>query len=211
MDLEGNKVKLAELRGSPILLELWASWCLPCREQAEIIQGLAEEFDQRGIEVYAVNVGEDPEVVIAHLETFQTVARAREIDSSGAGAGPKPARTPTLDGRVGREPSANPVLLDRAQAISTRLAIGELPALVLLDSDGTVTATAVGLTDRERLLAMLDQLGEGDVARRAQGPDATGDHANASRMASGYGGSSTPTSVMMAVTSCAGVTSKARL
>ena len=66
--LDGGKVKLSELRGSPMLLELWATWCLPCAEQKRIVEELREVFAERGIEVYALNVGEDPDVVQPFLE-----------------------------------------------------------------------------------------------------------------------------------------------
>lgn len=56
--LEGGKMKLSELRGQPVLLELWATWCQPCVEQAEILEGLRGELAERGIAVLAVDVGE---------------------------------------------------------------------------------------------------------------------------------------------------------
>lgn len=69
---EGGKVRLSEVRGRPVLLELWASWCLPCREQTEILEGLGEVLATRGIDVYAVNVGETPETVRAHQAREQS-------------------------------------------------------------------------------------------------------------------------------------------
>lgn len=120
--VDGGKVRLSELRGGPVLLDLWATWCVPCRAQARILEDLAPTFEERGISVYSVDMGEEPKVVGAHLE---------------------------------REPAAYPVLLDRWQAISGRLRIGELPGLVVLRPDGTVAATATGLQSRKQVLALL--------------------------------------------------------
>jgi thiol-disulfide isomerase/thioredoxin len=66
--LEGGKLHLSELRGGPALLELWATWCLPCKQQAKILDQLAPEIEARGVEVLAVDVGEARKVVKAYLE-----------------------------------------------------------------------------------------------------------------------------------------------
>jgi thiol-disulfide isomerase/thioredoxin len=67
--LEGGKLRLSELRGHPLLLELWATWCAPCHEQARIVDELAPELADRGIAVLAVDVGEPPKVVREFLAT----------------------------------------------------------------------------------------------------------------------------------------------
>lgn len=69
VDIDGKRVKLSELRGKPVLLDLWATWCLPCREQTQILHDLADFFAERGIAVYSVDEGEDPEKVEKHLES----------------------------------------------------------------------------------------------------------------------------------------------
>jgi thiol-disulfide isomerase/thioredoxin len=61
--MEGDNIRLSKLRGQPILLELWATWCLPCRAQAEIVGDLSEEFSRRGIRVFSVNEGEERPLV----------------------------------------------------------------------------------------------------------------------------------------------------
>jgi len=59
----GAKMKLSDLRGQPLLLKLWATWCLPCREQARILHELAPELESRGVAVLAVDLGEAKGVV----------------------------------------------------------------------------------------------------------------------------------------------------
>jgi thiol-disulfide isomerase/thioredoxin len=66
--MEGGKLRLSELRGAPALLELWATWCLPCKQQARILHELAPQIEERGVEVLAVDVGEARKVVEAYLE-----------------------------------------------------------------------------------------------------------------------------------------------
>jgi thiol-disulfide isomerase/thioredoxin len=66
--LEGGKLRLSEVRGGTILLELWATWCTPCKEQARILEELLPELSERGVSVLAVNIGEKPKVVSGYLE-----------------------------------------------------------------------------------------------------------------------------------------------
>jgi thiol-disulfide isomerase/thioredoxin len=42
--LEGGRLRLSELRGRPVLLKLWATWCLPCRDQAAVLHELRDEL-----------------------------------------------------------------------------------------------------------------------------------------------------------------------
>lgn len=65
--LDGSKLRLSELRGQPVLLELWATWCLPCREQAAVVHDLAGELSDRGVRVLAVDEGERPKLVRKYL------------------------------------------------------------------------------------------------------------------------------------------------
>lgn len=43
-DLDGHPVNLAEHAGKPIVIELWATWCGPCRKQREAVHRIAKDF-----------------------------------------------------------------------------------------------------------------------------------------------------------------------
>ena len=60
-DLDGQLVTLSDLRGSPVLLNFWATWCGPCRAEMPFIQDIYENegFSDKGLIVLAVNIGED--------------------------------------------------------------------------------------------------------------------------------------------------------
>ncbi len=51
-------VSLHELRGRPVLLTSWATWCVECRTELPAIQRLAETSRDRGLQVIGVNVDE---------------------------------------------------------------------------------------------------------------------------------------------------------
>jgi cytochrome c biogenesis protein CcmG, thiol:disulfide interchange protein DsbE len=54
---EGPPVRLAGLRGSPLVVNLWASWCPPCREELPAFARLAESG---AVEVLGIDVEDDP-------------------------------------------------------------------------------------------------------------------------------------------------------
>jgi thiol-disulfide isomerase/thioredoxin len=55
---DGSKIKLADLHGLVVLLDIWASWCGPCKSSFPSLESLYEELRPRGLEVLAVNVDE---------------------------------------------------------------------------------------------------------------------------------------------------------
>jgi cytochrome c biogenesis protein CcmG/thiol:disulfide interchange protein DsbE len=52
----GDSVSLASLRGRPVLLNVWATWCHPCRDEIPELQRLYERYRSRGLELVGVSV-----------------------------------------------------------------------------------------------------------------------------------------------------------
>ena len=88
IDLDGATVSLSEFRDREVVvLDFWATWCQPCVQSMPALDALNDEFDERGAEFLAVNVGEEPELVRDFLQDKDFAVRVvmdEQEDISGA-------------------------------------------------------------------------------------------------------------------------------
>src|SRR5438128_8923720 len=68
-DLQGGEVKLSDLRGKIVLVNFWATWCKPCKEEMPAMQASYDKLRDKGFVVLAVNELEDTNKVIEHIQT----------------------------------------------------------------------------------------------------------------------------------------------
>lgn len=57
----GELKKLSDVKGKAVLLEFWASWCLPCRKENPNLVKTYEKFNPKGFEIFAVSLDQDKE------------------------------------------------------------------------------------------------------------------------------------------------------
>jgi thiol-disulfide isomerase/thioredoxin len=63
----GSTIRTADLKGKVVLLDFWASWCIPCRRSFPEIDALGRELAPKGLAVIAVNVDEQQKSADAFL------------------------------------------------------------------------------------------------------------------------------------------------
>jgi thiol-disulfide isomerase/thioredoxin len=68
-DADGKPRKLSDWRGKTVLVNLWATWCVPCRREMPSLEGLQEKLKGPNFEVVAINIDtRDPEKPKKFLE-----------------------------------------------------------------------------------------------------------------------------------------------
>ncbi|HTJ29637.1 MAG TPA: TlpA disulfide reductase family protein [Acidobacteriaceae bacterium] len=131
-NLAGADVKLSDLRGSITVVNFWATWCGPCREEMPMLSGLTQTYAGKKVRFIAVSADEDPgnKKNRAKIDQFLVTQ--------------KPAMEIWLGADLGT--------LDRLQLGNV------LPATIILDEDGEVVARVLGQAKEEDLKTPLDWL-----------------------------------------------------
>jgi len=62
---DGRNVRLEELRGQVVLVNFWATWCGPCREEMPKLDALYAKYHKSGFVLLGVNIDDDPHTAVA--------------------------------------------------------------------------------------------------------------------------------------------------
>jgi cytochrome c biogenesis protein CcmG, thiol:disulfide interchange protein DsbE len=69
-DINGQRVKLSDLRGHPVIVNFWATWCPPCRQEAPAIQAAYQRYRDQGVILLGVNLREDAQTIQQFAKEF---------------------------------------------------------------------------------------------------------------------------------------------
>jgi cytochrome c biogenesis protein CcmG, thiol:disulfide interchange protein DsbE len=121
--LNGSSVGLQAYAGKVILLNIWATWCPPCRQEMPSLERLHEELGGRGLSVVAVSVDESssPDGTHALVQQF-----------------------------VKRYGLKFPVLLDPRGHVEDLYGVDALPTTFLIDREGRIRKKVVGGANWDR-------------------------------------------------------------
>ncbi|MBN2508791.1 MAG: TlpA family protein disulfide reductase [Spirochaetales bacterium] len=116
-DIHGNDIRLSDYKGRPVLFNLWATWCPPCREEMPSMDALYTEFKKDGLVILAASSS-------LTNDTFDKV-KAYALDNG----------------------FTFPILFDDTEAIDYSYFTGSIPTSYLIDKQGMIAARLVGAID----------------------------------------------------------------
>ena len=62
-DVSGQRIKLSDLRGHPVVINFWATWCPPCRQESPALQSAYQRFRDKGVILLGVDLKENAETI----------------------------------------------------------------------------------------------------------------------------------------------------
>ena len=67
---EGEEITLSDLRGQVVVINFWASWCPPCREEAAYLESTWREYEDRGVVFIGVDYVDTDAEALAYINEF---------------------------------------------------------------------------------------------------------------------------------------------
>jgi len=81
--LNAQSISLSSLRGKPVLINFWAIWCAPCRDEMPYIQQVYDEWHTKKLVVLAINIGGIPSQVEEFMQ-IQGLSLPVLLDQGGS-------------------------------------------------------------------------------------------------------------------------------
>ena len=130
--LEGQPLDIADWRGSTVVINLWASWCGPCRAEATDLENVYLQFESSGVEFLGLNTRDGLAAAKAFNSRFKT-------------------SYPSIQDKDGQ-----------LTLVFGNLGPAATPSTMILDSKGRVAARILGPTTQSQLRVVLEAVIESD-------------------------------------------------
>lgn len=148
VDLGGNPVSLKKLRGYPVVLNIWATWCYACRREMPLLSRTYQAYGDSGLKLVGVDLAESEPRVHAFLDQIP-VSYPIWLDPPSAAAQGAPSPTNAF--------------FDKAGGIG-------LPTTIFIDKRGVIRSISIGELSRPALAIELRKLGVSRHLRNADAP-----------------------------------------
>ncbi len=125
--LEGAPVTLSALRGEVVLLDFWATWCPPCREEMPYLVSLAQRYEAKGVRLVAVSND--------------------DLDEQREAVGDFVMGLPEL----------RPYAALGTPALGSAYLVRALPTLYVIDRQGQIVTSATGQVSEAQLERWIEQ------------------------------------------------------
>lgn len=118
-DINGQPLKLADFKGKYVLVDFWASWCVPCRKSNPHLKTLYAKYKDKGFEI--IGISDDDR---------NNAAWKKAVDQDGIGIWKHVLRGLDMDKRMANLPNPDD--------ISDQYGIHSLPTKILIDPNGII-------------------------------------------------------------------------
>ncbi len=68
--VQGERVSLSDYLGRPVIVNFWASWCVPCREEFPVLRAARERYASDGLEILGVIHDDGPQTALAFADSY---------------------------------------------------------------------------------------------------------------------------------------------
>jgi thiol-disulfide isomerase/thioredoxin len=127
--LDGEPFSLYEHRGEVVVLNVWSSWCAPCRAEAAALQEVSAELADKGVQFVGLNTRDSQAAADAFVDRFG-LTYPSVVDTDGS----------------------------RQLLFHETLPPAAIPSTIVIDPQGRVAGRAIGEVDRSRLLGMIEPI-----------------------------------------------------
>jgi cytochrome c biogenesis protein CcmG/thiol:disulfide interchange protein DsbE len=80
--LDGGSITLSDLKGKVVMIDFWASWCTPCRQEAPVLAQVYKEYQGRGVEFIGISIWDRPSDAQDYIQRFG-ITYPSGLDSEG--------------------------------------------------------------------------------------------------------------------------------
>ncbi|MGB8022681.1 MAG: TlpA disulfide reductase family protein [Candidatus Nanopelagicales bacterium] len=127
--LDGEDFRLADHLGSVVVLNVWASWCAPCRAEAADLEAVSDDLAGSRVQFVGLNTRDSTEPARAFVDRFG-ISYPNVVDTDGS----------------------------RQLLFHDTLPPAAIPSTLVIDQEGRVAGRAIGQVDRSRLLGLIEPI-----------------------------------------------------